>query len=126
MTTEFTTKLDRKSPSAKITNAVYGVSFPIISGSAMRASGLGIDFCTKTKNCAMSTAHSTDKMIPVAAHRKSKYQRQYQHAKAIIPVEKLEPPLLAGEFLRIGPRAPTDHRDNAHQHRNRIGLNQHH
>ena len=53
-------------------------------------------------------------------------EMQQEHTNGVVPVEELEPPFLARQFLRVGPRAPTQHRNDAHQHRDRIGFHDDH
>ena len=50
------------------------------------------------------------------AQREREQQREYEHADRVVPVEKLKrPAIFAGQFLRVGPRTPTQHRDDAKQ-----------
>jgi hypothetical protein len=55
-----------------------------------------------------------------AAKGEGQDQREQQDADRVVPVEQLEPPLLGRELLRIGPRSPAEHRDDAHHHRRRV------
>jgi len=43
-------------------------------------------------------------------------ERQEQYTDRIVPVEELEAPAFAGEFLRVGPRSPAEHGDNTENH----------
>ena len=61
-----------------------------------------------------------------AAHREGQQQRQQQHADRVVPVEKLEPPFLGGQLLRVRPRSPAQHRDDAHDDRDGIRFNNDH
>ena len=64
--------------------------------------------------------------LPRAAHGERQHQRQQEHADGVVPVEELEPPFLAGQLLGVGPRAPAQHRDDAHHHGDRIRFNDNH
>ena len=61
-----------------------------------------------------------------AAHGEREHEGQQEHADGVIPIEQLETPFLAGEFLRIGPRSPAKHGDNAHDDGERIGFDDDH
>src|SRR6516162_8150258 len=50
------------------------------------------------------------------AEREAEEERQEQYTDRIVPVEELEAPAFAGEFLRVGPRSPAEHGDNAENH----------
>ena len=52
-----------------------------------------------------------------AAQRECEHQGEREHADRVVPIEKLKRPfILARQFLRIRPRPPTQHRDDAKQH----------
>ncbi len=47
------------------------------------------------------------------AEGRAQNERDQQHAEGVIPVEELEPPARWRELAGVGPRAPTEHRDDA-------------
>ena len=61
-----------------------------------------------------------------AADGEGEEQGQQQYAEGVIPVEQLELPLAAGQFLGVGPGTPAEHGDKAHCHGNGVGLDDEH
>ena len=63
---------------------------------------------------------------PGAPDGEREQQRQQQDADRVVPVEQLEAPLAGCELLRVRPRSPAQHRDDAHQDGKPVGLDDQH
>src|SRR5258707_2535076 len=62
----------------------------------------------------------------IVAKRQPEGKGEQQNSDRVIPIKKFETPALFCQLLRIGPRPPAEHRDDAEHHRPSItGQNEH-
>src|SRR5882757_3142933 len=62
----------------------------------------------------------------IVAKRQPESKGEQQNSDRVIPIKKFETPALFCQLLRIGPRPPAEHRDDAEHHRPSITVQNEH
>jgi hypothetical protein len=74
----------------------------------------------------LQISHETSAVLAETAQCKRRQKGKKKNADDIVPIEQFKPPGFASQFLRVGPRTPAKHGDDAENNSKQVILNNEH